>query len=341
MTASLASLAATQRWDAWDRFLAATPHAGFMQSSWWADFRTLAGFQHFAVILKHEGAVLGGAVVQQFEYAPGHCFYYIPEGPVLPDEEGVDADVFQAVLAAIAERRAGTDATVSHVRLEPRWERLPPFVQGFREVPRFQDGFMEPRHTLCVNLRPSERVILDQMKPKGRYNVGIAQRHQVSTVEDASERGLQDFLTIYAATTGRHGLEAKPPDYFADLIAGLTSLGHGSLFFAEHAGRRVACALVVFFGTRATYFYGGSLEQDRRVMAPYLLHYQIMRLAKARGHEWYDFWGVAPEDEPDHPWQNISVFKRKFGGRDFRLVPTMDYVFDPDAYNHYLTHQAR
>jgi peptidoglycan pentaglycine glycine transferase (the first glycine) len=43
-----------------------------------------------------------------------------------------------------------------------------------------------------------------------------------------------------------------------------------------------------------------------------------------------------PADEPDHPWQNISAFKRKFGGREVNLVRAMDLVYDDAAYERYL-----
>lgn len=137
-------------------------------------------------------------------------------------------------------------------------------------------------------------------------------------------------------TTTRHGLRGKPPGYFWTLVPVLTSLDRGSVFFAEHEGTRLAAALVVYFGRRATYFFGGSLASDRGVMAPYLLHFEIMRRAKEMGHEWYDLWGVAPAGDLDHPWQNISVFKRKFGGHELDLVPTLDYVYDGAAYEDYV-----
>src|SRR5262245_57828213 len=70
-------------------------------------------------------------------------------------------------------------------------------------------------------------------------------------------------------------------------------------------------------------------------MAPYLLHFEIMRKAKALGCEWYDFWGIGPEGAPDHPWHNWSVFKRKFGGIEVELVPTLDCVYDRKAYDDY------
>jgi len=64
-----------------------------------------------------------------------------------------------------------------------------------------------------------------------------------------------------------------------------------------------------------------------------------MRRAKARGCEWYDLWGVAPDDVPDHPWRGITTFKRKFGGVRVALLPTLDYVYDAAAYQRYAAAQ--
>lgn len=325
---------ATDPWQAWDSFLEATSDSGFMQSSWWADFRAATGYEHFAVILKNRSGIVGGAVVLKLSYAAGRCFYYVPEGPVLPADEGVADEVFQAILQEIDNRRKTEAEAVSHLRIEPRWQRLPSFVSGFR-TPPFCDGYMEPRNTLCIDLRPAEAAILGQMKKKGRYNIHLAQRRGVSVVEDTSKQGLGDFMVIYEDTASRQGFAPKPAEYFHKLVSLLSLHGRGSLYFAEHQGRRLAALLVVRFGPRATSFFGGTLAEDRRVMATYLLHFEAMRRAKAMGCDWYDFWGVAPQNEPDHSWQDFSVFKRKFGGVDVHLVPTLDYVYDRAAYDEY------
>jgi peptidoglycan pentaglycine glycine transferase (the first glycine) len=318
-------------WKAWDAFLESTAETGFMQSSWWSDFRTTTGWQSFGVALRHAGTIVGGATVMKFDYTDEDCFYYMPEGPVLPPTESGAAQVFQAILGALEKRRATERPAVSHLRIEPRWTHVPEFVHGFRRAERS----MEPRHTLCVDLRRSEEAILAQMKPKGRYNVRIAQRHGVSIVEDASPRGLDDFLRIYGETIRRHGLPGKSPRYFRTLVPWLSAERRGSLFFAEYQGIRLATALVVYFGRRATYFFGGSLVDHRNVMAPYLLHFDIMCRARALGYESYDLWGVAPQGDADHSWSDISVFKRKFGGQELALVPTLDYVYDALAYERY------
>jgi lipid II:glycine glycyltransferase (peptidoglycan interpeptide bridge formation enzyme) len=177
------------------------------------------------------------------------------------------------------------------------------------------------------------------MKPKGRYNIGVARRHGVSIAEDMSEQGLRDFQAIYEETANRQGMGTKPPDYFERLVSSLWPVHRGSLFFAEYQGRRIATALVVYFGRRATYFFGGSRDLDRHVMAPYLLHFEAMRKARALGHKWYDLWGIAPANDLEHPWRNLSVFKAKFGGLEVRLVPTLDYVYDETAYDGYVAGQ--
>lgn len=323
-------------WQSWDAFLERTPETGFMQSSRWVDFRNTYEFENFGLILRDGDEVVGGAVVLKYCYADDLCFYYIQDGPVLPSDPLIAEEVFQVLLEAIDRRRAAERDTVSHLRIEPRWQRLPSFVSGFLPVPRLADPYMEVRDTRCIELLLSEEQILAQMKPKGRYNIGIAQRRGVSIMEDNSTRGLADFYRIYKETTERQAIEPKPPGYF-DALMSFFSGRHSSLFFAEYRGMRVATALVIYFGRRATYFFGGSRGIHRNVMAPYLLHFEIMRKAKALGYEWYDLWGIAPNDDPNHPWRNITTFKSKFGGQEVHLVPTLDYVFDAEAYKRYTT----
>lgn len=322
------------RWSAWDRFVEATPDAGFMQSSPWSQFRARSGGAHFAVTLKDGDAIVGGAVVGKWTYEPGRCFYYVQEGPVLPADEATAAEVFDAVLESVERHRQVEDATVSHLRIEPRWQSVPDFVRGFRPPP-FHDPFREPRETLCIDLRPGEAEILAQMKPKGRYNIRVARKHGVVVVRDNSYQGSIDFMRIQRCTADRKGIRPMPPNYFREMLSELLSRGQATLYFAEYRGRRLATALVVTFGRRATYFFGGSLVRHRRVMAPYLLHYEIMGSAKAAGCEWYDLWGVSPPGQADDGWQQISEFKRKFGGVEVQLVPTLDYVFDATAYEQF------
>ncbi|HET8947525.1 MAG TPA: peptidoglycan bridge formation glycyltransferase FemA/FemB family protein [Candidatus Polarisedimenticolia bacterium] len=344
-----APAAPADRWAAWDRFLEATPATGFMQASWWADFRTTLGFSHFAVILKAGGRILGGALVQRLKHRCGVAFYYIQDGPVVPGDPSATEDVLAATLAAIEERRASETELVSHLRIEPRWETFPPnhpdsgptrsLLPGFEPAPR-RDRYREPRNTLCIDLRPPPAAILAAMRPKGRYNIAVARRHGVEVIEDTSPRGLADFLRIYRDTGERQGFRTKHATYFQSLMQHTAAAGRASIHFAEHAGQRLATALSIRFGSRATYFYGGSLAERRQVMAPSLLHFEILCRAREAGHEWYDLWGVDSEGDHGSSWAGLSAFKRRFGGREVTLLPTLDYVYDRSAYMQYMTAES-
>jgi len=336
-----AAAAPADSWAAWDRFLEATPATGFMQSSWWADFRTTLGFAHFGAIFRAGGAVAGGAVVQRLRHGCGTAFYYVQDGPVLPADAAAAEEVLAATLAAIEERRKSEPVTVSHLRIEPRWERerLAIRLPGFEPAAR-RDRYREPRNTLCVDLRPAPGAILAAMRPKGRYNISVARRHGVTVVEDTTPRGLSDFLCIYGDTAARQGFGTKHATYFESLLAHTAAARRAAIYFAEHDGARLAAALVIRFGSRATYFYGGSLAERRQVMAPSLLHFEILCRAREAGHEWYDLWGVAPEGNETSAWAGLSAFKRRFGGREVSLVPTLDYVYDRSAYRRYTASEA-
>jgi lipid II:glycine glycyltransferase (peptidoglycan interpeptide bridge formation enzyme) len=305
-----------------------------MQSSWWARFRQQVGFEYFGAVIQDAKGVVGGGLVAKVDFAADRYFYYLQDGPVLPGDEAQAQQVFGAVLDYLEQRRRAESGIISHLRIEPRWQSLPAYVKGFK-TPDFEDRYFEPDHTLCINLSPSEGAILAQMKPKGRYNIKVAQRHNVSIVEDNSPKGLSDFIRIQHSTTRRQQIGKKPASYFQNLLRVMLPDQKISLFFAEYAGRRIATALVLYFGGRATYFYGGSLAIYRSTMAPYLLHFEIMRKAKQRGCLEYDFWGISPQDQPEHRWAGFSNFKRKFGGYDEMRVPKLDLVYDPAAYAEY------
>ncbi len=332
---SPADAAQAERWRQWDAFVANHPDGGFMQSSAWSRCRALGGFEPFAVILRDDadGSIVGGALVGRRRFEDGQrCFYYIQEGPLLPEHPDEARAVFSAILARIRRDQRDGGPGASHLRIElrrPNWpeaiERGPDF-----QPTRLRDPYREPRHTVCVDLRPDEAARLAAMRPKGRYNIGVARRHGVQICRDDSDRGLEAFIALQTLSDERHQLTPRHADYYRAIVE---AFGDGvRLYFAEVDGLRLASAMVIPFGPRATYFFGASRSERRETMAPYLLHHQIMNEVREAGCQWYDFWGVAPLDQSDHPWAGISAFKRKFGGAEISHVAIHDLILDPGHY---------
>src|SRR2546427_3709751 len=95
---------ATDRWKTWDDFVEATPDSGFMQTSWWVEFRNYCGFENFVITLKDGNAIVGGAVVLKYLDSEDRAFYYIQDGPVLPGDPLAAEEVFRVILEDIERR---------------------------------------------------------------------------------------------------------------------------------------------------------------------------------------------------------------------------------------------
>jgi len=105
------------------------------------------------------------------------------------------------------------------------------------------------------------------------------------------------------------------------------------LYSAWHEGDLLATNLMLYWSGIAVYLFGGSVEHKRNTMPAYLLHWQAIEDAKAKGLRTYDFWGV--ETDPAHPWHGFSKFKLGFGGEIKKYEGTWDFVLQPAWYNIY------
>ena len=100
------------------------------------------------------------------------------------------------------------------------------------------------------------------------------------------------------------------------------------MFLARYLGETLAAVLVILEGDTAYAHIGASSSRHRQAYAPYLIQWQIIRNLQAQGFRYYDFWGIAPEDQPDHPWAGFSFFKRGFGGQQVDYMHAQDLPFN-------------
>lgn len=187
----------------------------------------------------------------------------------------------------------------------------------------------QPEATRVIDLTQTDEQILAQMKPKGRYNIGIAQRHNVMTGESHE---LHSFTELLKETASRDGFTPLPQRHYAVF---LEKLPGSFLLIAEAQKKPIAGLLGALWGEVGIYYYGSSSYADRTLMAPYLLQWEAMRLCKARGCTSYDLLGIAPllTGSPTgaalHPWSGITRFKEQFGGTLTRYPPEQEIVLRP------------
>jgi lipid II:glycine glycyltransferase (peptidoglycan interpeptide bridge formation enzyme) len=201
---------------------------------------------------------------------------------------------------------------------------------------------MQPEHSLVLDLTKSEEELLAEMKQKGRYNIKVAEKSGIRVESPQGGGAIGDFYELYSKTGRRHGITYRKEAYFQKLLEILGKSGYARVYKATHrnpesraedsAKKVLAAAIMVYSGKTAIYMFGASSDEDKNLMAPYILQWTMIRDAKAAGFQKYDFFGIAPDDQPDHPWAGVTRFKKQFGGETTEIQGSYDLVMKPLEY---------
>jgi len=312
---------------AWGTFLRDYPNAHLLQTPGWAALKSAFGWQSETVL-----AGKCGAQILFRRLAPGFTLAYIPRGPV-----GPDPDPLLPLLDEVCARHG-----VFALKIEPDL----PWSQAqidLLQAAGFQasEHPIQPARSILVNLEPDEQEILASMKQKTRYNIRLAERKGV-TVRPWDD--IAGFAAMTQETAERDAFGAHNQIYFQQAHDIFHPSGMCELLVAEVENEPVAALMVFAQGARAWYLYGASLDQHREKMPTYLLQWEAMRWAKARGCQLYDLWGIPDADLPyleeqfthrsDGLW-GVYRFKRGFGGEVVRSLGAWDRVYKPALYNIY------
>lgn len=192
-----------------------------------------------------------------------------------------------------------------------------------------------PSSTIIVDLSPSEDEILMRMKPKTRYNIGLAQRKGIE-VRSGTMKDLKIWYELYLETAHRNGLHINDISYFNSVFA--TKLENENqpvsvkMLIAYYDEIPLAAMFLIISDTRATYLYGASSSRYRNLMPTYALQWKAMQLSKSCGCTEYDMFGISPSADPSHPMYGLFKFKTGFGGKIFHQMGCWDYPLMSDNY---------
>lgn len=183
------------------------------------------------------------------------------------------------------------------------------------------------KNTVLVDLSPTEDELLARMKQKTRYNIRLAQKKGVS-VRVGKVEDLPLLYKMYAETSVRDGFVIRDEAYYKTVWNMFMNSNEPTCesLIAEVNDEPVAGIFVFSFAGCAYYVYGMSRDMHREKMPAYLLQWEAMKRAKARGCAIYDLWG-APDvfDESDSMW-GVYRFKEGLGGKVMRTLGAWDYA---------------
>lgn len=192
------------------------------------------------------------------------------------------------------------------------------------------------RNTVIIDLNPSEEELLARMKQKTRYNIRLAEKKGVSLCVGKLD-DLSMLYKMYAETSVRDGFVIRDEGYYKTVWTLFMNSTEPTCepLIAEVDGEPVAAIFVFYFAGCAYYVYGMSRDAHREKMPNYLLQWEAIKRAKARGCVVYDLWG-APEvfDESDSMW-GVYRFKEGLGGRVVHTLGAWDFAPSPLWYKMY------
>ena len=312
----------------WNHFLSQHPNAHLLQTGEWGQLKSAFGWKAVRIITGNVGVQI------LFRKLPlGFTIGYIPK-PV-NNRQTFSNPLWREVEALCRKHRA------VFLKIEPdSWEDQKP--ETWSPELRTSPHNIQPPRTIIVDLKGTEEDILAGMKQKTRYNIRLAEKKGV-TVHPWED--IESFHRLMLVTGGRDGFGVHSREYYQRAYELLRPKGLAEILVAEYEAKPLAALFVARNGKRAYYLYGASTDEERNRMPSYLLQWEAMKWAKARGCEEYDLWGVPDEEETtleanfekrhDGLW-GVYRFKRGFGGELKRAVQALDRVYNPLLYWVYL-----
>ncbi|MCW1888073.1 MAG: aminoacyltransferase [Candidatus Moranbacteria bacterium] len=197
---------------------------------------------------------------------------------------------------------------------------------------------VQPREVLMLDITLDEETLLKEMKSKSRYNIRLAEKQGVTVEMTRNEEDVQAFLDIMESTAKRKSIHFHSRSYYQFFLVHLKREAC-ELFVAKKDDVVLAGSIVYFYQGTAYYLHGGSGDTGRNLMAPHLLQWRQIQVAKQRGCKRYDFGGVAIKTPAakGKDWSGITRFKQGFGPKTESLLfsGTHDLILQPVRYTLY------
>jgi len=281
-----------------------------LQSPAWGQFRQKMGID----VAQLSGMQL---TFHRVPYTPWTIGYF-PKGP-LPTKSMIEKL-----------RVLGKEKNAIYIQLEPN--ALRSTINDLQSlIPSHHPLFT--KYTFVLDLTKSEDALLSAMHPKTRYNIKVAQKHQVIVKEDNSPEAFREYLRLTAETTARQGFYAHNQIYHRTMWHIMHGAGIAHLFTATYNGEVLSAWILFVWEDTVYYPYGSSSRNHREVMAPTLLLWEIVKWAKSKNIKFFDLWGaMGPDPDINDPWYGFHRFKEGFGPKLIEFVGSYDLVINRPLY---------
>lgn len=309
-----------------DAFNKAISHP--LQSFEWGIFREKTGLK-----VIRRGIVSGKKIVSAYTLTlhkvpkTKYTIGYLPKGDLPTPELLLDL------------KEIGKKHNCVYIQLEPNLlASKKPEIEHLSNAYLLKNSFhpLFTKHTFILDLEKTPEELLSGMHPKTRYNIRVAQKHNVKITDVTNEKGFKTFLKLYEETTARQRFYAHTPQYHKDLFETLTKPDSQLTYVilqAQYQDKILTSWVLFSFQDKLYYPYGASSREHREVMASNLIMWEAILLGQKLKLSSFDMWGALGENpDPTDPWFGFHKFKQGYGAKLTEYVGSYDYVLDPLTY---------
>jgi lipid II:glycine glycyltransferase (peptidoglycan interpeptide bridge formation enzyme) len=322
------SVAPIQDKQVWENFLSSHPEANFLQSWNWGDFYLRLGQKIFRRGFFQNDQLLGVMLLIR-ENAKRARYLTLAGGPILTWH---NEELLTAVLQEL--QRLGQTEKATFIRVRPQLANdefaHQIFEKRFAMVKAPMHLSAELTHRLDLNKTQAE--LLAAMRKATRYEIKKATKLGLRLVTSTRPEDIEQFFKLQLETATRQKFIPFSLEYWQKQFAVFAADNQVLLYSSYFEDKLLAQAMIIFYGQEAVYHYGASTPLARQYPGAYQIQWAAIQEAKKRGLTRYNFWGVAPADNPQHRFAKLSIFKRGFAGQDYAYLPAHDLIIDPLKY---------
>ncbi|MBI2022631.1 peptidoglycan bridge formation glycyltransferase FemA/FemB family protein [Candidatus Daviesbacteria bacterium] len=292
-----------------------------IQSWEWGEFRKKLGLPllRYGIYKKGKLYIAFQLTLHKIPFSSQYVGY-LPKGP-LPDKE-----------MAQALEEIGRIHNCAFIKVEPNV-----LVTGpFSVYPKFQSSPkpMFTKYNFLIDLNLSEEELLQNMHPKTRYNIKLAQKKGVKIETESDDKSFEKYIKLHFETALRQGFHSHNYKYHKLNWEVLKKSNMAQIVMGYYKGKLLSAWMLSNFKDTIYYQYGGSSSEYKEVMANNLVAWEAIRLGKKMNLKTFDMWGAANTPDPDrnNPYFGFHNFKKGYGGKLVEYLGTYDLVFNDPLY---------
>lgn len=303
----------------WETFLAGRPEANFLQSWNWGVFHQKLGKKTFTLGLFENDRQVGAALTVKEEAKRG-TYLTVAGGPLVDWQNPEHLHAIFAALRQLAEQEGCQFIRIRPQEIDSSELRQKVAQLGLQESPMHLTADL----TLQLDLTKSEEELLAEMRKNTRYEVRRAEKLGVEIKQSEDPAEIQAFYEHQLVLAKKHHFVPFSYQFLHEQFVTFAQDHQVRLFHSFYEGKLLASAFIIFYHQEAVYHYGVSTPDNDRLPGSYACQWAAIRWAKSQGGLRYNFWGIAPQDQPEHRFAGVSLFKRGFGGQEVQYLPAHD-----------------